>query len=115
MFSTKVGIRRRHAVERLVIALVVVVGDEVSQRSLPSRAQAHSAGHDPDDASHHLLLAGDVKRPGVILRNLNTAAGQGLKATDAWAAQGRVTPEQCRAVLGEAYPTVSVRSGRGIP
>ena len=79
------------------------------------RAQAHSAGHDPDDASHHLLLAGDVKRPGVILRNLNTAAGQGLKATDAWAAQGRVTPEQCRAVLGEAYPTVSVRSGRGIP
>ena len=58
---------------------------------------------------HHLLLTGDVKRPGVILRDLNTAAGQGLKATDAWAAQGPVTPEQCRSVLGEAYPTLSVR------
>lgn len=70
---------------------------------------ARNAGYDPAETSHHLLLAGDVKVPGVILRDLNTAAGQGLKATDAWAAQGRVAPEQCQSVLGEAYPIMTVR------
>jgi len=72
-----------------------------------NEANARSAGYDSTDASHHLLLAGDVKVPGVILRDLNTAAGQGLKATDGWAARGRVAPEQCQSVLGEAYPTLS--------
>ncbi len=72
-------------------------------------ANAPSAGYDSAEASHHLLLAGDVKVPGVILRDLNTAAGQGLKATDEWAERGRVAPEQCRSVLGEAYPSMSVR------
>jgi len=72
-------------------------------------ANARSAGYDSADASHHLLLADDVKVPGVILRDLNTAADQGLKATDEWAARGRVAPEQCQSVLGEAYPTMSVQ------
>ena len=72
-------------------------------------ANARSAGYDSAEASHHLLLAGNVKVPGVILRDLNTAAGQGLKATDEWAARGRVAPEQCRSVLGEAYPIMGVR------
>ncbi len=72
-------------------------------------ANARSAGYDSADASHHLLVAGDVKVPGVILRDLNTAAGQGLKATDEWAARGRVASDQCQSVLGEAYPTMSVR------
>ena len=72
-------------------------------------ANAPSAGYDSAEASHHLLLAGDVKVPGVILRDLNTAAGQGLKATDEWAERGRVAPEQCRSVLGEAYPSMSIR------
>lgn len=74
-----------------------------------SETDARSAGYDPADASHHLLLAGEVELPGVILRDLNTASGQGLKATDVWASQGRVTPEQCRSVLGDAYPVMSVR------
>jgi hypothetical protein len=60
-------------------------------------------------ASHHLLLAGDVKVPGIILRDLNTVAGQGLKATDERAARGQVASEQCQSVLGGAYPIVSVR------
>jgi hypothetical protein len=72
-------------------------------------ANARSAGYDSTDASHHLLLAGDAKVPGVILRDLNSAAGQGLKATDAWAEQGRVAREQCQSVLGEAYPIMSAR------
>jgi hypothetical protein len=72
-------------------------------------ANARSAGYDSAEASHHLLLAGDVKVPGVILRDLNTAAGQGLKATDEWAARGRVAPEQCQSVLGNAYPIMGVR------
>ncbi|NQZ99376.1 MAG: hypothetical protein HRU01_22950 [Myxococcales bacterium] len=72
-------------------------------------ADARGAGYDAADASHHLLLAGDVKVPGVILRDLNTAAGQGLKATDKWAAKGQVTPEQCQSVLGKAYPVMNVR------
>jgi hypothetical protein len=71
-------------------------------------ADARRAGYDAPDASHHLLLAGDVKVPGVILRDLNTAAGQGLKATDKWATQGQVTPEQCQSVLGEAYPVMKI-------
>jgi len=70
---------------------------------------ARSAGFDPADASHHLLLAGDVKVPGVVLRDLNTTAGQGLQATDEWAARGRVAPQQCRSALGEAYPTLSIQ------
>ncbi len=72
-------------------------------------ANAPSAGYDSAEASHHLLLAGDVKVPGVILRDLNTAARQGLTAPAAWAERGRVAPEQCRSVLGEAYPSMSVR------
>jgi len=72
-------------------------------------ANARSAGYDPAEASHHLLLAGDVKDPGIILRDLDTAPGQGLKATDEWAARGQVAPEQCQSVLGEAYPIMSVR------
>lgn len=72
-------------------------------------ANARRAGYDSTDASHHLLLAGHVKVPGVVLRDLNTVVGQGLRATDGWAARGRVTPEQCRSVLGEAYPVMSVR------
>jgi hypothetical protein len=71
-------------------------------------ADARRAGYDATDASNHLLLAGDVKVPGVILRDLNTAAGQGLKATDTWATQGQVTPEQCQSVLGEAYPIMKI-------
>jgi len=70
---------------------------------------ALTAGYDSADESHHLLLAGKVKVPGVILRDLNTAAGQGLKATDEWAARGPVASKQCQSVLGEAYPTMSVR------
>ena len=72
-------------------------------------ANARSAGYDPAEASHHLLLAGDVKVPGIILRDLDTAPGQGLKATDEWAARGQVAPEQCQSVLGEAYPIMSDR------
>ena len=75
-----------------------------------NEAEARNAGYDSADASHHLLLAGDVKVPGVVLRDLNTAAGQGLKATDEWAARGRVTPEQCRSALGEAYPIMGGRA-----
>jgi hypothetical protein len=71
-------------------------------------ADARRAGYDVADASNHLLLAGDVKVPGVILRDLNTAAGQGLKATDTWATKGQVTPEQCQSVLGEAYPIMKI-------
>ena len=73
-------------------------------------ANARSAGYDSEEASHHLLLAGDVKVPGIILRDLNTAAGQGLKATDERAARGRVASEQCRSALGEAYPIMGVRA-----
>ena len=70
---------------------------------------ARQAGYDATDPSHHLLLSGDVELPGVVLRDLDTTAGQGLKATDAWAEQGRVEPERCRSVLGEAYPIMKVQ------
>lgn len=105
------------AVEMKTTATVASLSDEdlggwgsaYSIFACRDEANAQSAGYDAKDPSHHLLLAGDVKLPGVVLRDLNTAAGQGLKATDAWAAQGQVTPEQCQSVLGDAYPIMSVR------
>ena len=85
MLSTEVDIRGRHVVERLVVTLVVVVGDEVPDRRLQLPWEVIVL--ELDHVLHRSVIALDLA---LRLRVVRSAAGV------AHAPLGQILPEFAR-------------------